>query len=80
MADSRGVWINVNPAWTRILGWTERELVGRTSEWLEHPEDREATRAKIARLADGRQLAHLRQPLARKGRLLPNSLLVGDAG
>ena len=53
MADGRGVWINVNPAWTRILGWTERELVGRTSEWLEHPEDREATRGKIARLAAG---------------------------
>jgi PAS domain S-box len=41
VADGRGVWISVNPAWTRILGWTERELVGRTSEWLEHPEDRE---------------------------------------
>ena len=34
VADSRGVWISVNPAWTRILGWTERELVGWTSEWL----------------------------------------------
>ncbi len=53
VANGRGVWINVNPAWTRILGWTERELVGRTSEWLEHPEDREGTRAKIARLAEG---------------------------
>jgi PAS domain S-box-containing protein len=53
VADGRGVWISVNPAWTRILGWTERELVGRTSEWLEHPEDREASRVEIARLAEG---------------------------
>ena len=53
VADSGGVWLSINPAWTRILGWTERELVGRTSEWLEHPQDNEATRTEIARMARG---------------------------
>ncbi|MDP4024954.1 PAS domain-containing protein [Methylobacterium sp. NEAU 140] len=51
VSDLAGVFLSVNPAWTRVLGWTEAELVGRTSEWLEHPDDRERTRAEIARLA-----------------------------
>ena len=29
----------INPAWTRTLGWSEAELLNRTSEWLEHPDD-----------------------------------------
>jgi PAS domain S-box-containing protein len=54
VADSAGVWLSVNPAWTRVLGWTENELVGRTSEWLVHPDDIDATRAKAEQLASGR--------------------------
>ena len=54
VADSRGVWQSVNPAWTRVLGWTENELLGRTSEWLEHPDDLETTRAELERLSAGR--------------------------
>ncbi|MGI4795345.1 MAG: PAS domain-containing protein [Janthinobacterium lividum] len=53
VADGRGVWISVNPAWTRILGWPAERIVGHTSEWLEHPEDRERTRAEVANLAAG---------------------------
>jgi PAS domain S-box-containing protein len=54
VADNRGVWQSINPAWTRVLGWTESELVGRTSEWLEHPDDIAASRAEVQRLAAGR--------------------------
>ena len=39
VADRNGVWRTVNPAWTRTLGWSEAELLNRTSEWLEHPDD-----------------------------------------
>ncbi|WP_342162152.1 PAS domain-containing protein [Methylobacterium sp. SD21] len=53
VSDGDGVWLSVNPAWTRVLGWTEAELVGRTSEWLEHPDDQAKTRAEINRLAEG---------------------------
>ncbi len=53
VADAKGRWISVNPAFTRMLGWDENELLGRTSEWLEHPDDREQTRKEIARLATG---------------------------
>lgn len=53
VADRNGVWKQINPAWTTTLGWSEPELLGRTSEWLEHPDDRERTRAEIAKLAQG---------------------------
>ena len=56
VADSEGVWRSVNPAWTAALGWREEEIVGRTSAWLEHPEDREPTRAAVAQLAQGRRM------------------------
>ena len=44
IADINGVWQNVNPAWTRVLGWDVSEIVGRTFEWLEHPDDHDAVR------------------------------------
>ncbi|MBM7116393.1 ATP-binding protein [Archangium primigenium] len=54
IADAQGVWLRVNPAWTRTLGWREDELVGRTSAWMEHPDDRDRTRQEISLLASGR--------------------------
>jgi PAS domain S-box-containing protein len=39
VSDRDGVWRTVNPAWTRTLGWSEAELLNRTAEWLEHPDD-----------------------------------------
>ncbi len=54
VADSNGVWQTVNPAWTRTLGWSEAELLNRTSEWLEHPDDNGLTQAQVKKLgADG---------------------------
>ncbi|TXN15800.1 PAS domain S-box protein [Methylobacterium sp. WL122] len=53
VADANGIWVSINPAWHRILGWDYHDIVGKTSEWLEHPEDRERTRAEVERLADG---------------------------
>jgi PAS domain S-box-containing protein len=50
VADRDGAWRTVNPAWTQTLGWSEAELLNRTSEWLEHPEDNGATRAHIREL------------------------------
>ncbi len=55
VADLSGVWLSVNPAWSAALGWSEAELLGRTSEWLEHPEDRERTRAEVDKLALGQR-------------------------
>jgi PAS domain S-box-containing protein len=50
VADRNGVWQTVNPAWTRTLGWSEAELLNRTSEWLEHPDDNGLTRAQVRKL------------------------------
>lgn len=57
VADNSGSWLSVNPAWTRILGWNPDMIVGRTSEWLEHPEDVRKTRASIARAVAGETIA-----------------------
>ncbi|GGJ93604.1 ATP-binding protein [Pseudomonas matsuisoli] len=53
IADENGIWISVNPAWTRQLGWSATDLVGKTSEWLEHPDDVAKTRSEVSHLAAG---------------------------
>src|SRR3984885_1983564 len=53
VADRNGIWRTVNPAWTRTLGWSEAELLNRTSEWLEHPDDGGRTRAEVNKLIHG---------------------------
>lgn len=53
VADAQGVWLSVNPAWSQTLGWPPEAFVGRTSEWLEHPDDRARTREEVGRLAEG---------------------------
>lgn len=53
VAGLDGYFKQVNPAWTRTLGWSAEELLSKP--WLElvHPEDREATEAVRASLRDG---------------------------
>lgn len=51
VAAPDGTWISVNPAWTHTLGWLPDEILGRTSEWLERPEEGGRTRDEMARLA-----------------------------
>src|SRR6185312_1616924 len=53
VADRHGVWKTVNPAWTRTLGWSEAELLNRSSQWLEHPDDHGITRAEVEKLGRG---------------------------
>jgi PAS domain S-box-containing protein len=50
VADRNGVCRTVNPAWTRTLGWSEAELLNRTSDWLEHPDDNGMMRAQVTKL------------------------------
>ncbi|WP_313804824.1 PAS domain-containing sensor histidine kinase [Sphingobium sp.] len=53
IADMNGVWLAASPAWTEILGWSEQDLIGRTSEWMEHPDDLARTRGEMADLVQG---------------------------
>jgi PAS domain S-box-containing protein len=43
----------VNPAWTALLGWSERDLLGTSFIDLVHPDDAQGTLAEAGRLADG---------------------------
>jgi PAS domain S-box-containing protein len=54
VSDSEGHIRNVNPAWTAILGWAADDLIGKTGEWLIHPDDRERSREELVRLQGGR--------------------------
>src|SRR5215813_12227435 len=54
VTDLDGEYLSVNPAWTTVLGWSEVELLGKTSQWLLHPDDREKTRIETKQLAMGK--------------------------
>jgi len=43
----------VNPAWTTLLGWSRNELIGADLMSLVHPDDVEATRGEVGKLAEG---------------------------
>jgi PAS domain S-box-containing protein len=58
VASSDGIWISVNPAWTQILGWHPNEILGKTSEWLERPDESQNTRNGFARLAATEETAN----------------------
>ncbi|MBI5534822.1 MAG: PAS domain S-box protein [Deltaproteobacteria bacterium] len=53
VAGFDGYFKEVNPAWTRALGWSEQELLSRP--WVEfvHPEDREGTENAREHLVNG---------------------------
>ncbi len=48
-----GYFTSVNPAWTRLLGWSEHELKAMHVSELRHPDDAPAAIAGRARLAQG---------------------------
>ncbi len=50
VADRNGIWKTVNPAWLRTLGWSEAELLNRSSQWLEHPDDNGLADAQVRKL------------------------------
>jgi PAS domain S-box-containing protein len=54
IGDAKGVLLAVNPAWTRVLGWTEAQSVGRDVMEFVAPEDRQAGAAGMQLLAQGR--------------------------
>src|SRR5689334_22255928 len=61
-----GLILNINPAWRATLGWSPDDLVGKTAEWLLHPEDRERSFAELANLSAGRKTQHFENRLKSK--------------
>src|SRR5262249_16450071 len=54
VADLHGEYLSVNPAWTSVLGWSEAELLGKTSRWLLHPDDREKVGGEEKEIGGGK--------------------------
>lgn len=48
-AGADGAMLDVNPAWSRVLGWSESELHATTLHELVHPEDADRTREATKR-------------------------------
>ena len=53
MSNFEGYFLSINPAWTRLLGWTEDEVRSMHVSELRHPEDAPASIAGRAQLAHG---------------------------
>jgi PAS domain S-box-containing protein len=66
VSDSSGSILNINPAWRTTLGWSPDDLVGKTAEWLLHPEDRERSYAELANLSAGRKTLHFENRIMSK--------------
>ena len=66
VANLDGTYLNVNPAWTATLGWSEGELLGKSSRWLLHPDDVEKTRTEIDKLAAGQRTLQFENRLRHK--------------
>ncbi|MET0877203.1 MAG: PAS domain S-box protein [Tardiphaga sp.] len=58
VADANGVWISVNPAWERTLGWLPDDIRGRTLEWLQDPAESASSLEKFVTLAMTAQTFH----------------------
>jgi PAS domain S-box-containing protein len=61
-----GKFLNINPAWSATLGWSESNLLGESYQWLLHPDDRERTRSEFDHLVRGRKTLHFENRLRAK--------------
>lgn len=53
IADLHGRWLEVNPAFARLLGYGAEELVGREASAFTHADDESMSERSLARLLDG---------------------------
>jgi PAS domain S-box-containing protein len=67
VADTNGTLLSVNPAWTATLGWSERDLLGKTADWLCHPDDMTRTHLELAMLVGGRKTLPFENRLRHQG-------------
>ena len=56
VADFGGSLIRVNQSFSRVLGWSARELLSRSYLDLLHPDDREWATVSLGRLAEGEEV------------------------
>lgn len=58
IAGFDGYFKRVNPAWQRVLGYTEEELLSRPYVEFTHPDDRRATSTQASRLSTGQEVIY----------------------
>jgi len=58
VAGFDGYLKRVNPAWVKVLGYTEEELLSRPYMEFVHPDDLESTRAEAAKVAGGHPIIY----------------------
>lgn len=58
VADPQGSFKRVNPAFTRLLGWSSMELLARPFLEFVHPDDRPVTVDELEKLAAGQPVIH----------------------
>jgi two-component system, sensor histidine kinase and response regulator len=58
IAGFDGCFKRVNPAWHRVLGYTEADLLARPYLDFVHPDDRDATLAEAAKLSAGKEVVY----------------------
>ncbi|HET9261404.1 MAG TPA: response regulator [Vicinamibacterales bacterium] len=58
IAGYDGYFKRVNPAWQRVLGYEEAELLSRPYREFVHPEDRDATDTESTKLASGQEVVY----------------------
>ena len=66
IAGFDGYFKRVNPAWQRVLGFTEAELLAQPYVDLVHPDDREATLAEARKATEGKEVVHFENRYRRK--------------
>ena len=60
VAGIDGYFKALNPAWTRVLGWAQEELLSRPYLDFVHPDDRQVTVTESAKVATGFPSLHFR--------------------
>tara|TARA_R110002072_G_scaffold84678_2_gene191954 strand:- start:1611 stop:7277 length:5667 start_codon:yes stop_codon:yes gene_type:complete len=58
IASFDGHLLQVNPAWTRCLGWDIEKIISHPALYFVHPDDHDATMRVAERLARGEQISH----------------------
>ena len=72
MCDTSGRYVRANPAFLRLVGYSEEELLRKTLGELTHPDDREATWDAFNDLVQGRrsQVEYEKRYLRKSGRAI----------
>lgn len=68
--NQKGIIIDVNPAFCKILGYNREELIGMEVKKLTHPESRKEIERNIQVILGGTPLRHIRKNVTKSGSII----------